>query len=37
VAILDSGLGADYLFTSLLKARSLTLYRLSNEAPSDYG
>jgi hypothetical protein len=35
VAILDSGPGADYLITSLLKARSLTLYRLFDEALSD--
>lgn len=35
LAILDSGLGADSLVGSLLKVRSLALYRLSDEALSD--
>jgi hypothetical protein len=35
VALLDSGVGADFLIGSLLKVRSLMLYRLSDEALSD--
>jgi hypothetical protein len=35
VAILDSGLSSDFLISSLLKARSRALYRLSDEALSD--
>jgi hypothetical protein len=35
VALLDSGVDADFLITSLLKARSLMLYRVSDEALSD--
>ncbi|MGO9935503.1 MAG: hypothetical protein ACLPV8_27345 [Steroidobacteraceae bacterium] len=35
VAILDSGLSADFLIPSLLKVRSRALYRLSDEALSD--
>ncbi len=35
LAILDSGMGADSLIASLLKVRSRSLYRLSDEALSD--
>jgi hypothetical protein len=35
LAILDSGLGADSLIASLLRVRSRSLYRLSDEALSD--
>jgi hypothetical protein len=35
LAILDSGLGSDFLITQLLKVRGRTLYRLSDEALSD--
>ncbi|HKC17773.1 MAG TPA: hypothetical protein VKC11_13820 [Steroidobacteraceae bacterium] len=35
LAILDSGLGSDFLIAELLKVRSRTLYRLSDEALSD--
>jgi len=35
LAILDSGLSTDSLIASLLKVRSLSLYRLSDEALSD--
>jgi hypothetical protein len=35
LAILDSGLGADFLIASLQKVRSHSLYRLSDEALSD--
>ena len=35
LAILDSGLGPDSLIASLLKVRSRSLYRLSDEALSD--
>jgi hypothetical protein len=35
LAVLDSGLSSDVLIPSLLKARSRTLYRLSDEALSD--
>jgi hypothetical protein len=35
VAFLDSGVGSGFLIASLLKVRSLMLYRLSDEALSD--
>jgi hypothetical protein len=35
LAILDSGLGSDFLITQLLKVRGRTLYRLSDEALGD--